>query len=292
VNQAGSKIVEYDVSDAKFSFSEEAALVFAVEGSPHFLLGAIESSCGTIMNADKVVENFKTGKGIRWGDQGKHVSEGTRRFFRSMYEHLLVQFWVPKMDKKLIDKMHQGNALVADIGCGHGLSTLVLAQAFPKCQFVGLDYDEYSIKRASEFAKEKNLTNVKFVVDDAKAFSDKTGNKFDLITFFDCFHDMESPLSVIKTTSAALKDDGIVLLVEPMAGQKVEDNFNLAGQIFSGFSTVCCLQTGKASSGHECFGAIAPTAWYEKHWVEAGFKSVKVLPVENTGFNRVFEIQK
>jgi len=138
----------------------------------------------------------------------------------------------------------------------------------------------------------KNLSNVRFEVDDAKSFTEKIGNKFDLITFFDCFHDMESPLIVIKSTHSALKEDGTVLLVEPMAGQKVEDNFNLAGQIFSGFSTVCCLQTGKASSGHECFGAIAPTSLYEKHWVENGFQSVKLLPVENTGFNRVIEIRK
>jgi len=103
---------------------------------------------------------------------------------------------------------------------------------------------------------------------------------------------MESPFAVIKATHAALNDEGTVLLVEPMAGQRVEDNFNLAGQIFSGFSTVCCLQTGKASSGHQSFGAIAPTSWYEKFWTEGGFKSVKVLPVENTGFNRVFEIKR
>jgi SAM-dependent methyltransferase len=292
VNQAANNIVDYRPSDETFSFSEEAALVYANENSPHFLIGAIENSCGTIMNADKVIENFKTGKGIRWGDQGKHVSEGTRRFFRPMYDNLLVQFWLPKMDKKLIDKLNSGGTVVADIGCGHGWSTLVLAKAFPKCTFVGLDYDEYSIKRAREFAQERNLSNTKIELNDAKSFSDQTGIKFDLIAFFDCFHDMESPLSVIKSTHTALKDDGTVLLVEPMAGQKVEDNFNLAGQLFSGFSTICCLQTGKASGGHECYGAIAPTSWYEQHWTQGGFKSVKLLAVENTAFNRVFEIQK
>jgi len=276
----------------RHSFSEEAALVFATESSPHFLLGAIENSCGTIINADKVVQNFKSGGGIRWGDQGEHVNNGTRRFFRPMYENLLVQHWIPKMDQKLVEKLNAGTAVVADIGCGHGLSTLVLASAFPKSRFVGLDYDEYSIKKAREFAKERNLANVAFEVTDAKSFSEKHDTKFDLITFFDCFHDMESPLVVIKSTHSALKDDGIVLLVEPMAGQKVQDNFNLPGQIFSGFSTVCCLQTGKANKGHECFGAIAPTSKYEKNWIELGFKSVDLLKVENTGFNRVFEIKK
>jgi len=288
INQTANGVLEYNPQNGTYTLPVEHVPVVADEDGPLFSQGSIQAAIGITSNIDKVINNFKTGEGIAWYDQGKHVSEGAKRFFRPAYEHSLVQNWIPCLDSSIQEKLKKG-AHVADIGCGHGISTRVLAKAFPNSKFVGVDYDNYSIQIAKETGK--GISNLSFEVRDAKTFTDNNG-KFDLITIFDSFHDMNDPKAVARSLYSLLSDHGAVMLVEPVGNDKVEDNFNLVGKIYSGFSTTCCLQT--AHFGKKCdvaLGTVASPSLVEKILKEAGFQKFRDVQVPNP-FHRVFEAIK
>ena len=234
--QAASGYVEYDSASGKFSMSPEQTLVFGDDDSPVFL-GAVGSLvAATFLDEPKISDAFKTGKGVGWNRRSECLFCGTARFFRTGYKHHLVQEWLPVLDG-VVDKLNRG-AKVADIGCGHGVSTQLMARAFPNSRFHGFDYHEGSIDSARQSAKDAGLGDrVHFDVHSAKSYP---AEGYDLVCFFDCLHDMGDPVGAMKHVSETMADDGTCMLVEPFANDRLEDNFNPVGRIYYAASTMVC----------------------------------------------------
>jgi SAM-dependent methyltransferase len=234
--QAASGYAEYDAASGKFSMTPEQTLVFGDDESPVFM-GAVGSLvAATLLDEPKVSDAFKTGKGVGWNQRSECLFCGTARFFRTGYKHYLVQEWLPALDG-VVDKLTRG-ARVADVGCGHGISTRLMAEAFPNSRFFGFDYHQGSIETARRTAKDAGLGDrVQFDVHSAKTYP--AGN-YDLVCFFDCLHDMGDPVGAIKHVRETMADDGTCMLVEPFANDRLEDNLNPIGRIFYAASTVVC----------------------------------------------------
>ncbi len=282
INQAASGYVDYDAVAGRFSMSAENAAVLADENSPYFAGGFFEAFFGFGQAVPNITECFKTGKGMLWGDHDPSVFTGVERVFRPSYMFELIPQWIPAMSG-LKEKLEKG-IKVADVGCGHGLSTIIMAKEFPNSTFFGFDNHAPSIARANEEARRQGVSDrVKFACTDAGAF---TGSDYDLVAYFDCLHDMGDPVSSCKRAVATLKPDGCAMIIEPMAGAKIEDNFNLVGRVFSGASVMCCTPNAVASGNHS-LGTIATDDALEKVVKAGGFSSFR--RVVATPFNRVFE---
>ena len=214
--QAASNYVTYDAEADKFSMSPEQAFVFADRSSPFYLAPAFASAAVFQQNEPKVLQAFKTGEGVAWGDQSECLSCAVAKFFRPGYENHLVQAWLPSLDG-MVEKLERG-ARVADIGCGHGLTTTIMAKAFPNSEFVGLDFHAPSIEAARNHAKEQGVSNVSFETKNAKDVS----GTFDLATIFDCLHDMGDPVGAMQQIRESLSEQGACMIVEPMAGDNSE----------------------------------------------------------------------
>lgn len=279
---AGCGYVTYDPEADAFSLSDEQALVFADPESPVYLLGAFDNAVTGILNQPKVEEAFQSGAGVAWGDQASCMFCAVAKFFRPGYKANLVAEWLPALDG-VVDVLKAGGA-VADVGCGHGHATIIMAEAFPQSEFVGYDFHGPSIEQARAHAARHGLTNVRFEVATAKGFS---GAGFDLVTCFDCLHDMGDPVGAAVHIRQALKPGGKWMIVEPMAGDKLADNLNPVGRLFYAASTMICVPTSKAQEVAAALGAQAGEAKLAEVIKAGGFASVR--RATETPFNMVLE---
>jgi 2-polyprenyl-3-methyl-5-hydroxy-6-metoxy-1,4-benzoquinol methylase len=224
--QAAAGYVDYDDAAGTFCLNPEQTAVFADEGSPASMAGAFEVLSSLWLDEPKVADAFRHGRGLGWHEHSQCLFRGTERFFRPGYNANLVPSWLPALDG-VVDKL-QRSATVADVGCGHGASTIVMARAFPSSQFVGFDYHAPSVQAATQAARDAGVTNVRFEIAQAKNFA----GRFDLVAFFDCLHDMGDPVGAATHVREALNPDGTWMIVEPFANDRLSDNLNPVGRVY------------------------------------------------------------
>ena len=281
--QAAAGYVDYDSSSAKFSMSPEQAMVFADEESPVFMGAVGDLVAATILDEPKISQAFRTGKGVGWNERSTCLFCGTARFFRTSYKHHLVQEWLPALEG-VIAKLEVG-AMVADVGCGHGISTMLMAQAFPRSRFYGFDYHEGSIVAARQNAESAGLQDrLSFEVHSGKTFPSRG---YDLICFFDCLHDMGDPVGALRHVRQAIASDGTCLIVEPFANDRLEDNLNPVGRIYYAASTVVCTPASLAQEVGLALGAQAGEARLREVALQAGFNRFR--RATETPFNLILE---
>jgi len=282
-HQAASNYLGYDPVMEKFALPPEQAMVFAIADSPVNMMGGFDLMAAMLDNQSKVQAAFKTGGGVAWGDQAGCMFCAVARFFRPGYQNNLIQSWLPALDG-VIAKLERG-ATVADIGCGHGWSTVLMAKAFPKSQFVGYDFHPGSIADAEAHARSHGVaTNTRFEVAKAKEYS---GKDFDLVTCFDCLHDMGDPAGAAAHVLQSLKPDGSWMIVEPIAGDKLEDNLNPIGRIYYAGSTMGCVPTSLSQEVGAALGAQAGEAKLREVITAGGFRNVR--RAAHTPFNMILE---
>jgi SAM-dependent methyltransferase len=282
--QAASGYVEI-VGDG-FRLPPEQALALAAEDSPVFIAGGAQVLASMFLDKDKVVAAMRGNGALAWGDHHQCMFSGTERFFRPGYKANLVSAWLPALTG-VVQKLEKG-AKIADIGCGHGASTIVMAQAFPHSKFTGYDYHAPSIETARQRAKEAGVSDrTTFEVASAKAFP---GRDFDLICFFDCLHDMGDPVGAARHALQALRQDGSILLVEPFAKDSLEDNLNPVGRMFYAASTFVCTPNSLSQEVGLGLGAQAGEMRLRGVFETAGFKQFR--RATETPFNLVFEARK
>jgi 2-polyprenyl-3-methyl-5-hydroxy-6-metoxy-1,4-benzoquinol methylase len=282
-HQAASNYLSYDPATQKFTLPEEQAMVFAVDDSPVNMLGAFDAIVAFLGNQEKVQPAFKNGGGVAWGDQTSCLFCATARFFRPGYHNNLIANWLPALDG-VVDKLQRG-AKVADIGCGHGWSTVLMAKAFPNSEFIGYDFHPSSIEHAQAHAREHDVSaNTRFEIATAKEFP---GRDYDLVTFFDCLHDMGDPAGAAAHVRQSLKPDGSWMIVEPMAGDRLEENLNPVGRIFYAASTLVCVPTSLAQEVGAALGAQAGERRLCEVITAGGFRNVR--RATETPFNMVLE---
>jgi SAM-dependent methyltransferase len=285
INQAASGYVDYDAGSGRYSLSPEQAVALADESSPFFVGGGFYLVKAMTHAVNRIEDYFKNGGGMLWGDHDPDLFVGTERFFRPGYAAHLIASWIPSLTG--IEEKLKTGAKAADIGCGHGSSTIIMAQAYPNSRFWGFDNHEKSIETARQRAKDAGVSDrVTFAVANASELPDE---QFDLVAFFDCLHDMGDPVGACKSAAAVLAADGSALIVEPMAGNTVEENFNIIGRTFSGASTLCCTSNSLAQNG-PALGAVAPESAIREVVLAGGFKEFR--RATETPFNRIFEARK
>ena len=270
VSPSCADYVAYDKATGTFSLPPEQAMVFADEVQPGFTTGGFDTIAALMENQSKVQAAFKTGGGVQWGDQAGCMFCAVARFFRPGYRTNLVDQWLPALDG-VVGKLGAGGT-VADVGCGHGLSTVMMAQAFPKSQFIGFDFHEGSIAEARQHAKEHGVANARFEVAKAKEFP---GSGYDLVTFFDCLHDMGDPAGAAAHVRQALKPDGSWMIVEPQAHDRLEDNLNPVGRLYYSASTMICVPTSLAQEVGTALGAQAGEAKLREVISKGGFTRIR-----------------
>jgi SAM-dependent methyltransferase len=284
--QAASGYVEYDSASGKFSMSPEQTLVFGDDDSPVFLGAVGNVVAATFLDEPKISDAFKTGKGVGWNRRSECLFCGTARFFRTGYKHHLVQEWLPALDG-VLDKLNHG-AKVADVGCGHGVSTQLMAKAFPNSRFHGFDYHEGSIDTARQSAKDAGLGDrVHFDVHSAKSYP---AEGYDLVCFFDCLHDMGDPVGAMKHVRETMADDGTCMLVEPFANDRIEDNFNPVGRIYYAASTMVCTPASLDQEVGLALGAQAGEARLREVAKQGGL--TRFRRAAETPFNLILEARK
>ncbi|WFC43127.1 class I SAM-dependent methyltransferase [Pseudoxanthomonas sp. SE1] len=280
-NQAAGGYVTYDAESGRYSLDDAQALCLANPDSPVDLAGAYYIVEAAFHALERTTENFRSGQGMEWGEHHACLFHGTERFFRAGYHAHLLAEWLPALDG-VVDKLAHG-ALVADVGCGHGASTVLMARAFPHSQFVGYDYHADSIRTANERAQASGVRNARFEVADAVSYGEEG---LDLVTFFDCLHDMGDPIGAARHAHDALKPDGHCLLVEPFAGDHVQDNLNAVGRVYYGASSQICVPVSLARHG-PALGAQAGQARLHQVMAEGGFRRFR--RAAQTPFNLVLE---
>ena len=285
VNQAAGGYVEYDAAHARYSLSPEQAVALTDEQSPFYVGGGFFVVKAMTQAVERIEDYFRNGGGMLWGEHHSDLFIGTERFFRPGYRAFLVSTWIPALDG--VEEKLKAGAKVADVGCGHGASTIIMAQAYPNSEFWAFDNHGASIEHAKRAAQEAGVTDrVHFEVASAQTIPNK---QFDLVTFFDCLHDMGDPVGACRRAAEVLKDDGTALIVEPMAGNNVEDNFNPVGRTFAGASTLCCTSNSLAQNG-PALGAVATEDVLREVVLAGGFKQFR--RASETPFNRIFEARK
>jgi SAM-dependent methyltransferase len=299
-NQAAGGYLTYDPSSQRYTLPFEHAQALVNENSPAYIAGGFQVNMAFFRDESKILEVFKTGKGIAWGDRHKDLYEGTERFYRPAYIANLISSWIPALDNGKVEQRlkQEGSLKVADIGCGHGITTILMAKAYPNCEFYGFDNHPASIEYARNKAREEGLgeDRVRFEVASSTNFplpaaTTEEGKKgegayYDLIAFFDCLHDMEDPQGAAAHALKSIKPDGTVMIVEPFANDKLEDNLNPIGRIFYAGSTMICVPTSLSQNG-PALGAQAGEAGIS-HVVKAGgFKHFR--RATQTPFNIVYE---
>lgn len=285
INQAAGGYVEYDAAQQKYILPDEHAVALTSEDSPYYVAGGFQSMNALTRAVERITEGFQTGKGMLWGEHHHNLFQGTERFFKPGYYGNLLQHWLPAVEGA-VEKLQRG-AKVADIGAGHGISTLIMAKEFHNSRFYGFDNHQPSVERANQIAQQEGVGDrLEFKVASAQEFP---GNDYDLVAYFDCLHDMGDPVGALKQAYQALAPDGVVMVVEPMAGRKTEENFNPVGRVFSGASVLCCTPNAIAS-GPYALGTVASDDALEEVATKAGFSSFK--RVTETPFNRVFQGMK
>lgn len=280
-NQAAGGYVQYDASSDTYSLSEEQALCLADPNGPVDIPGAYSLVEATFHALERTKDNFRTGNGMEWGEHHACLFHGTERFFRAGYNAHLLGEWLPALEGA-VEKLERG-AKAADVGCGHGASTTLMAKAFPNSEFVGYDYHAPSIDTARKRAEDAGVHNVRFEVADATGYGE---DGFDLIAFFDCLHDMADPIGAAQHARSKLKPDGHCILVEPAAGDSVADNLNPVGRVYYGASSQICVPVSLARKG-PALGAQAGEARLRKVMDAGGFSRFR--RATETPFNIVLE---
>ena len=281
--QAASGYIEYDAASGKFSMQPEQIMALADAESPVFLGAFGNVVAAAFLDEPKVSDAFKTGKGVGWNRRSECLFCGTARFFRTGYKHHLVQEWLPALDG-VVEKLKRG-ARVADVGCGHGISTRLMAEAFPKSRFFGFDYHEGSIEAARKTAKEAGLGDrVSFDVHSAKTYP---AQDYDLVCFFDCLHDMGDPVGAIKHVRETMAGDGTCMLVEPFANDRLEDNLNPVGRMFFAGSTMICTPASLDQEVGLALGAQAGEGRLREVARQGGF--TRFRRAAETPFNLILE---
>jgi SAM-dependent methyltransferase len=282
-SQAASEYVAYDATDGCFSLPPEQAMALAQDNSPAFIPGAFQLAAALIKDEPRIAEAFRTGEGVGWHEHDHDLFCGTERFFRPGYIANLVPSWIPALDG--VEQKLAAGARVADVGCGHGASTLILAQAYPRSEFVGFDYHPDSIDRARTAAREAGVDDrVSFEVSSAKQYP---GSGYDLVAMFDCLHDMGDPAGAARHVLASLSDDGTWLIVEPFANDRLEDNLNPVGRVFYSASTMVCTPASRDQEVGLALGAQAGEARLRAIVQEGGFTHFR--RATETPFNLVLE---
>jgi SAM-dependent methyltransferase len=281
--QAAGGYVAYDPETETYSLPPEQAIALTDSSSPAFLPGFFQLALGTVIDSPRITEAARSGEGVGWHEHGHDVFDGCERFFRPGYNANLIPAWLPALDG-VTEKLESG-AKVADLGCGHGSSTILMAEAFPASTFLGSDYHAGSIEVARERAAEAEVAD-RVVFETAAASTDQ-GSGFDLVTMFDCLHDMGDPVGAARQVLSMLASDGSWMIVEPMAGDRVEDNLNPVGRAFYGFSTFLCTPASLSQEVGLALGAQAGEARIAEVVAEAGF--TRFRRAAETPFNLVFE---
>ena len=281
--QAAGSYIDYDPDSCRYTLPAEHAVALTDESSPAYLPGFFQIALGSVLDSPRITEAAKTGQGIGWHDHGTDVFNGCERFFRPGYNANLVSAWLPALDG-VVAKLQHG-ATVADVGCGHGASTILMAQAFPASTFVGSDYHEGSITTARQRAAEAGVSNrVRFEVAAASSYS---GSGYDLVTMFDCLHDMGDPVGAARHVRQSLAPDGTWMIVEPAAGDRVEDNLNPVGRAYYGFSTLLCTPASLSQDVGLALGAQAGESRIREVVTTAGLNRFR--RAAETPFNLVYE---
>ena len=281
--QAAGGFVTYDAASGKYTLPPEQALALADETSPVFLPGFFEVVAACVKDEPKITDAFRSGKGVGWHEHDHGLFAGTERFFRPNYRAHLISEWIPALGDTEA-KLKTG-AKVADVGCGLGTSTILMAQAYPKSSFVGFDYHDGSIKMAREAANKAGVGDrVKFEVAKAK---DYPGKGFELVAFFDCLHDMGDPEGAAKHVKESMTPDGAWMIVEPFAHDKLEDNLNPIGRVYYAASTMLCTPASLSQEVGLALGAQAGEGRLSKILKAAGFSRVR--RAAETPFNIVLE---
>ncbi len=268
-SQAAAGYVAYEPANGSFRMSAAQAAVFADEDSPYYMADAFDAAAAYLENQPKVEQAFRTGEGVDWGDQAGCLFCAVARFFRPGYKANLVADWLPALDG-VVARLERG-ARVADVGCGHGYSTLMMAEAFPNSEFFGFDFHAPSIEAARRHAEGHEGRNVRF---DVARATDYPGEGYDLVTFFDCLHDMGDPRGAAAHVRRTLRDDGAWMIVEPFAHDALEDNLNPVGRLYYAASTMVCVPASRAQEGAAALGA------------QAGEGRLREVVVDGGGFGR------
>jgi 2-polyprenyl-3-methyl-5-hydroxy-6-metoxy-1,4-benzoquinol methylase len=281
--QAAGGFVEYDPDGGRYSLAPEQAVALTDTSSPAYLPGLFQTAIGSVIDSPTIIERARSGDGFGWHEHVHDVHEGCERFFRPGYNAHLVAEWLPSLEG-VVDKLERG-ALVADVGCGHGASTILMAQAYPNSKFVGSDYHEGSIETARSRAEEAGVSDrVSFEISPAAGYG---GEGYDLVTMFDCLHDMGDPVGAARHVRSTLAPEGTWMIVEPNAGDRVEDNLNPVGRAFYGFSTLLCTPASLSQDVGLALGAQAGEARI-RDVVTAGGLS-RFRRAAETPFNLVYE---
>ena len=281
--QAAGGFVTYNPASGTYALPEEQAFALTDENSPVYIAGSYQLLAGLFKDEEKIIQAFRTGKGLGWGDHHHYLFEGTERFFKPNYVANLTTSWIPALEE-VEDKLKMRGAKVADVGCGHGVSTILMAKVYPNSQFIGFDYHRPSVERARKEAEKEGLKNITFEV---AASTDYPGDDYDLVTFFDCFHDMGNPSAAAKHVLQTLKKkDGTWMLVEPFANDKVEDNLNPIGRVYYSGSTMICVPASLNEDG-PALGAQAGEGRIREVVTSAGFS--KFRRATQTPFNVIYE---
>jgi SAM-dependent methyltransferase len=282
-NQAAGGYVSYDPEREAFSLTPEQSLALAQEGSPAFVPGAFQLATALTKDEEKIADAFRDGHGVGWHEHHHDLFTGTERFFRPGYAANLVSSWIPALDG--VQAKLEAGASVADVGCGHGASTVLMAQAFPHSSFVGFDYHEASIEQARAAATAAGLDGrVSFEVAPAKSYP---GDGYDLVAMFDCLHDMGDPVGAAAHVLQTLAPDGTWLIVEPYAGDRLEDNLNPVGRVFYGASTLVCTPASRDQEVGLALGAQAGEGRLGEVVTAGGF--TRFRRATETPFNLVLE---
>jgi SAM-dependent methyltransferase len=282
-SQAAGGYVSYDENTNKFSLNEEQAFTLANEDSPAYLPGAFQLALGSLAAVPRIADSFRTGAGMGWHEHDDGVFHGCEKFFRPGYAANLVSTWIPSLlDMK--EKLESG-ARIADVGCGKGASTLLMAKAFPKSRFFGFDYHDKSIASARDAAKREGVADrVTFDIATAKEYP---GTDYDFVTVFDCLHDMGDPIGAAKHVLHSLSKQGTWMIVEPFANRDLKDNLNPVGRVYYSFSTLLCTPCSRSQEVGLCLGAQAGETGIREVVTSAGF--TRFRRAAETPFNIVYE---
>jgi SAM-dependent methyltransferase len=282
-SQAAGGYVTYDEKTGQFRLTEEQAFALATEDSPAYLPGAFELALGSLAAVPRIAELFRTGAGMGWHEHADSVFHGCEKFFRPGYAANLVSTWIPGLHD--VKAKLEAGARVADIGCGKGASTLLMANAFPKSHFFGFDYHDKSVEAARESAKRNGIADrVTFEVAKAKEFP---GRNYDFVAVFDCLHDMGDPIGAAAHIRQSLAKDGTWMIVEPFANDNLKDNLNPVGRVYYSFSTLLCTPCSRSQEVALCLGAQAGEARIREVVTSAGFNRFR--RATETPFNIVYE---
>lgn len=282
-SQAAGGYITYDSKTDKFSLTEEQAFTLADEHSPAYLPGAFELALGSLAAVPRIVQSFRTGTGMGWHEHADDVFHGCEKFFRPGYAANLVSSWIPALDA--VKAKLESGARVADVGCGKGASTLLMAKAFPKSQFFGFDYHLASIEAARASARREGLADrANFAVSKAKEFP---GKDYDFVAVFDCLHDMGDPVGAAAHIRQSLAKDGTWMIVEPFANDQLKDNLNPVGRVYYSFSTLLCTPCSRSQEVGLCLGAQAGEKRIGEVVTAAGFSRYR--RAAETPFNIVYE---